>query len=733
MNENPGTMKNLTCILALFFVGLSSAWAQKETNIWYFGQEAGLDFNKTPVQAITNSKMFAKGGSSSICNSKGRLLFYSDGYTVYDSTHNIMPNGRNTQLNQNWVATQSALIVPLPESNSIYYLFTNEKALDTVFNYSRTFLCYSIIDMRLNGGKGDVVKGKRNIVILDKTTQMLADTKHGNGRDYWILTHKGQIDTSQWSYNYQSDSIYAWSLNPQGLNSQPVITKTGRKEYVYYNEFMKLSPDGKKIAYNNVSILSKKGESRDSIQIGDFDTYSGKVSNLLGLSPGYYGIEFSPNGQLLYLNNQISGNLYQFNALAKTKAELMDSRVLIDSTGIRYSAQLQLAPNGVIYVTRGGNINPPQTDYLDAILAPDSAGAKCMLTKNNIYLKGKIGNCLPIYVSSFLKKVPLYIQSSASCLGDTAFFSIPYMNDPDSVTWDFGDIGSGNANVSKNSEVYHLYKNHGNYTVSAIVYDENKSDTLKLEIRIKTAKADFEAKDACEMDTVVFTNTSGFLGDRNYTWKFGDGTTDKIKNPKHYYKINGVSQTYNVTLVSSIGDGCKDSITKAVTVNANPISDFTFTASGKDYNFEATQFGNTKYLWLFGDGDSSAMAKPSHTYTDLLTMHTVCLKVTNVANCVSESCKQINTAAISAAKPSGFTLYPNPNTGSFTIELTTPEKDAAIEVYDLLGKLVKKVERVGKVTLIDLDVESGIYLVKVKNGDIRWNQKVFVLFITNAN
>lgn len=729
MNENPETMRNLTCILALFFVGLSSAWAQKETNIWYFGQEAGLDFNKTPVQAITNSKMFAKGGSSSICNSKGRLLFYSDGYTVYDSTHNIMPNGRNIQFNQNWVATQSALIVPLPESNSIYYLFTNEKAPDTVLNYSRTFLCYSIIDMRLNGGRGDVVQGKRNIVILDKTTQMLAATKHANGRDYWILTHKTHWDASGDGYYCQSDSVYAWLLSPQGLNPKPVISKTGRKGRVFYNYFMKLSPDGKKLAYNNFSQLSKPGIPSDSVQLADFNINTGKVSNHIALcfeTTGNYSLEFSPNGWYLYLIRQYKGKIYQFNARAKTSGELMASKVLIDSTGINCSSILQLAPNGVIYVTRNYNTNPPPNDYLDAILAPDSAGAKCMLTKNNIYLKGKIGNCLSIYVSSFLKKVPLYIESSASCLGDTAFFSIPYMNDPDSVTWDFGDIGSGNANFSKNSEVYHLYKNFGNYTVSAIVYDENKSDTLKLEIRIKTTKADFEAKDACELDTVVFTNTSGFLGGRNYTWKFGDGTTEQVKNPKHFYKINGISQTYNVTLVTSIGDGCKDSITKAVTVNANPVSDFTFTASGKDYNFEATQLGNTKYRWLFGDGDSSAMAKPSHTYTDLLTMHTVCLKVTNVANCVSESCQQVTTVAIATPKPSGFTIYPNPNNGSFTIELTNPERDAAIEVFDLLGKLVKKVERVGKVTLIDLDVESGIYLVKVRNGGMVGMSKVGV-------
>ncbi len=731
-------MRNLTCILALFFVGLSSAWAQKETNIWYFGQEAGLDFNKTPVQAITNSKMFAKGGSSSICNSKGRLLFYSDGYTIYDSTHGIMPNGRNIQFNNNWTASQSALILPMPGNAHVYYLFTNNITKDTILNYVRYFLCYSVIDMRLNGGRGDIVKDKRNIVLLTQTTQMLAATKHGNDRDYWILTHKTFYDKSEESVNHQCDSIYSWLLSPQGLTSQAVISKTGRKNYLYnFNDnFLKVSPDGKKIAYINFSLLSKLGIPSDSVQIGDYDINTGKVGKLIALNlgvSGNHGLEFSPNGRYIYLTNTNKRALFQFNAQAKSNKELLASKILIDSVTTIGKSFLQLGPDGIIYSTVPDNNDTASLNYLNAILSPDSAGKKCNFKKGYLYLGGKHAGILPNFVSSYLKKVPLYIQSSASCLGDTAFFSIPYMNDPDSVTWDFGDIGSGNANFSKNSEVYHLYKNHGNYTVSAIVYDENRSDTLKLEIRIKTAKADFEAKDACEMDTVVFTNTSGFLGDRNYTWKFGDGTTDKIKNPKHYYKINGVSQTYNVTLVSSIGDGCKDSITKAVTVNANPISDFTFTASGKDYNFEATQFGNTKYLWLFGDGDSSAMAKPSHTYTDLLTMHTVCLKVTNVANCVSESCKQINTAAISAAKPSGFTLYPNPNTGSFTIELTTPEKDAAIEVYDLLGKLVKKVERVGKVTLIDLDVESGIYFVKVKNGDVNWNQKVFVSFGTDTN
>jgi hypothetical protein len=40
--------------------------------------------------------------------------------------------------------------------------------------------------------------------------------------------------------------------------------------------------------------------------------------------------------------------------------------------------------------------------------------------------------------------------------------------------------------------------------------------------------------------------------------------------------------------------------------------------------------------------------------------------------------------------------------------------------------MVERVERVGKVTLIDLDVASGIYLVKVRNGEMVYNQKVSI-------
>ena len=53
-------------------------FAQKETNIWYFGANAGLDFNSVSPVAITNSAMNQAEGCSTISDANGNLLFYTN-------------------------------------------------------------------------------------------------------------------------------------------------------------------------------------------------------------------------------------------------------------------------------------------------------------------------------------------------------------------------------------------------------------------------------------------------------------------------------------------------------------------------------------------------------------------------------------------------------------------------------------------------------------------------------
>jgi hypothetical protein len=65
----------------------------KQNNIWYFGDKAGLDFNTEPPTVLEDGEINASEGCSVIADNNGNLLFYTDGITVWDKTHTAMPNG----------------------------------------------------------------------------------------------------------------------------------------------------------------------------------------------------------------------------------------------------------------------------------------------------------------------------------------------------------------------------------------------------------------------------------------------------------------------------------------------------------------------------------------------------------------------------------------------------------------------------------------------------------------
>src|SRR5256885_1299253 len=124
------------------------AFAQHEADNWYFGTSAGLSFSSGVPVAITGGQINTNEGCAALSDSDGNLLFYSDGFSIWDRTHTIMPNG--SMLNGSSTCTQSALFVPYPGSDSLYYLFTPPDFFAASF-------CYSIVDMSLNSGYGDIV------------------------------------------------------------------------------------------------------------------------------------------------------------------------------------------------------------------------------------------------------------------------------------------------------------------------------------------------------------------------------------------------------------------------------------------------------------------------------------------------------------------------------------------------------------------------------------------------
>ena len=157
-------------------------------------------------------------------------MFYTDGITVWNSNHVAMPNG--TGLNGGISSTQSALIVPQPQTPNIYYVFTTAEA------QGAQGVCYSIVDMTLQGGLGDVTT--KNVQLYTPSAEKVCATKHNNGIDYWILSHE-----------LGTNNFVAYLLTSAGVSAVPVISPCGTVHTITSGVeigYMKFSCDGRQVA-----------------------------------------------------------------------------------------------------------------------------------------------------------------------------------------------------------------------------------------------------------------------------------------------------------------------------------------------------------------------------------------------------------------------------------------------------------------------------------------------------
>lgn len=294
--------------------------------------------------------------------------------------------------------------------------------------------------------------------------------------------------------------------------------------------------------------------------------------------------------------------------------------------------------------------------------------------------------------------------------------------------------GEGISGTSTLENPTKLFSAVGRKRVNLTMTSNNGcSNSLTKDIQVKLqSKANFISADVCEDDDAVFINKSTVSqGNLSYNWKFGDGTRSTSSSPRHRYNIAGTSQTFNVTMVAIVPGGCSDSITKPVTINANPDASFTYTTSGRLVYFKANQAGGTLYQWRFGDGGSSTLANPQYNYIEYPDgKYLACLAVVNAAGCFSETCQTINISAgvNNLNKLSGFKVYPNPNKGVFTVTVEEPKSDISIAVYNVLGDVIKTIETspLKSTYAVDLNVANGVYFVKITNGGLVATQKVTV-------
>lgn len=489
-------MKNEAIKFLLLFSFLSSSVvAQNQTNIWYFSANAGLDFNSGTPVALTNGQINTIEGTASICDDNGVLLFYTDGVTVWDATHAIMSNGSG--LNGNGSSSQSALIIKQPGNTSIYFIFTS----NSYGGVNGT--CYSVVDMNLNSGLGDVTT--KNIQLLNSSTEKITAVNHANGTDVWVVTHA-----------LGSDAYYAYLLTATGIVITPVITNIGTilTNLVTSIGYLKLSHDGSKIA------VALRYENK--FELFDFNNATGTLSNYVNFPAIYnyaYGVEFSPDDRVLYTTNGLGPSyVYQFDLTAGSAAAITGSAFQVANTSSTIGAA-QLATNGKIYVI--GNYN--NTD-IDVINFPDSLGSACNYISNAVNLGGKIALLgLPNFNQSYFFSSFSFVNL---CFGDSTQFSVPLVAALAGTQWNFGDPVSGINNISYSFNPVHYFTAPGSYQVELIKYYlSGNIDTVVQTVTINVTPVFSLGSDTvfCIGDSVRLDASCGAT---SYLWQ--NGLTDSV-------------------------------------------------------------------------------------------------------------------------------------------------------------------------------------------------------------
>lgn len=388
-------------ILIFVWIPILHYGQQGITNIWLLGSGwvqpnvlgcTQIDFKNNTLSISPNPhSLLFHATASTVADTQGNLLFATNGIAITDVNNDTMPNSinfnpgeftdmcANTGLNE----LQTCLIIPNPGNNSQYYIFHQSAEFFGWGNGGYPLhLGYSVVDMNLRGGKGDV--SIKNYPIINDTLEngLLSAVKHANGRDWWVVV---PIPKSEYCYTLLVDNIGVKGPYLQRMNG------------VFWGW------DG----WSGFAVFPNNGEKyirmeRDiQLHIWDFDRCEGTFANhqsvlidsigLVGASTG----AVSSNSQYLYVSK--GDTILQFDltqpdiSASRKVAAIWDYSISPTNT---YFGLMNLAPDGKIYM--------PAEYKMHIIHSPNSLGMAANVQQDAITLPTTSSASLPHHPNYFL-------------------------------------------------------------------------------------------------------------------------------------------------------------------------------------------------------------------------------------------------------------------------------------------------------------------------------------------
>ncbi len=261
------------------------------------------------------------------------------------------------------------------------------------------------------------------------------------------------------------------------------------------------------------------------------------------------------------------------------------------------------------------------------------------------------------------------VSQTTGCALDNSIQFTNSSNNAISYIWDFGD---GTSSLDPNP--LHTYINAGTYNVKLIATSSYGCQDIEIKNSLITIYAKpivqftSNTTSTCNVNT-TFNFTDNTIGSTSWSWTFGDGTSSILQNPSHLYTSTG---NYTVTLIAGNSNGCFDTVSQSNFIHIGNSLVPSFTTSDTNgcapatIHFNATTPNANSWSWDFGDGTTSTLKSPNHTYNNP-GQYTITLAVTTNSGCNGSIVKNQYIKLDSKPIPA-FTLVQDTGCAPFTIQ-----------------------------------------------------------------
>jgi gliding motility-associated-like protein len=502
-------------------------------NIWYFGQNAGIDFNPPATNALTDGAMDAMEGCTAVSDRNGQIIFYTDGDILFDQTHTQIDVGLGGTPNATGSAAQSVISISVPGDETLFYIFTTQNTDPTSPDYN---FSYSLFDLKQNNGLGGVIE--KNIVLFEKSTERIAATSN------WVIMHE-----------YGNNNFRAYPISANGVGNA-VVSSTGEDYSIISAEngkgYMKLGGTNLGLA-----VVEDNGSgSTNFLDVYDFDGGTGEVSNLrrADLSAAgagsAYGIEFGGSKIFVSINNGSGSQIVEYWLDSNDSL----NRLSIMPAGLEVGA-IQLGPDGQIYVAQNG------TASLGTISVGADSATASSYTASAFPLAGRNSQLgLPNFIQQTgTAGAPIGITvSSPVCLGQQIFIAANVSSSIDSLEWQISDPLGAIVFTSQNLVDTLTLTTAGVHTVALLIKNRciNPIGTFS---DIITVSDPPQASDLpvstflCGPDVTlpVYTVAPPNIADLDFAWSTGETTSSIIVTQQGNYDVIITDRTSGCTATAA--------------------------------------------------------------------------------------------------------------------------------------------------------------------------------------